>query len=264
MARKKVWLSWLPSAADGAQIQALTKALGKSGLAVDGAIWDRDITQLGWSQTASQLQDTAAADLWLIVGNAVDVADQSVRYGLSLAHAAVQSKRKQPLPTVVAGLDFAPESMALPTLWQRAHCLSPPATHWGAQLVALALRRPPPTEPGDFRLNVIAHPSLGQWFEIGPQAGRLWPGAIFGIDAGEITHQGVGLSEQLPQRCVLEYPSQGIRIDAAGHTFTCWAVRNTIDSGHSQYIRVVGSPARLLLGALPEQDEAELWVLDLV
>jgi len=206
--------------------------------------------------------DGEPVDLWLIAGNRADFADQAVRYGLSLAHAAIHQNPSRPLTSVVAGLDFAPESAGLPTLLRTAPVLSPPITTWGPQLVALALRRTPPP-PADYRLNVIANPALGQWFEIGPPAGAVWSGAIFGSDAGEITHQGIGPSRQLPQRCVLEYPCRGIQVTASGRDFTCWSARNTLDSGQSHYVRVVGNPERILFGALPERDEAELWVLDL-
>lgn len=262
MARKRVWVSWLPGIADGGQIQGLTNTLGKSGLTMDGTLWSRDLAQVGWWQTAGRLLDGEPVDLWLIVGNAVDFEDQSVRYGLSLTCAVVQSQRL-PVVTVVAGLDFTPEPHLLTALLRCAHCLPPPWTTWGAKLVALALRRPPPAA-GDFRLSVIANPSVGQWFEVGPQEGSRWEGAIFGIDSGEITHQGVGPRGQLPQRCVLEYPSQGLRVVASGHHFTCWSVRNPLDAEQSQYVRVLGSPARILFGALPEQDQAELWVIDLM
>jgi hypothetical protein len=263
MARKKVWLSWLSASADGERIQGLTAALGKAGLAVDGAVWNRDLARVGWLDTAERLADCGSADLWLIVGDLADFQDRTVRYGLSLAQAAVQSRRAQPLPTVAAGLDQAPPPSLLPAMLRQAQCLAPPATHWGAQLVAIAMRRPRVTDPQPLRLNVLAHPSLGQWFEIGPPAGDAWQGAIFGIDDGEITHQGVGPSGTLPECCTLEYPSQGIRAQAGGRAFTCWAVRNALDSGQSHYVRVVGTPSCLLFGELPEGDDAELCVLEL-
>lgn len=263
MARKRVWLSWLPAAADAGSIQGLTGALGKAGLEVDGALFNRDLAKVGWSETAAALVDDARVDLWLIVGTLADFADTGVRYGLSLAQASVLAKREQPLPMVIAGLDGAPQAQSFPPLLQRARCLAPPQTGWAPQVVAAAMRRePPPTE--DFRFSIIAHPALGQWFEVGPMGADQWRGAIFGIDAGEITHQGVGASGSLPQQCTLEYPSQGIRVDLGGHSYDCWAVRNTLERGQSLFVRVVGSPGRLLFGELPEQDEADLRVLELV
>ena len=263
MARKRVWLSWLPAAADAASIQGLTGALGKAGLEVDGALFNRDLAKVGWSETAAALVDDARIDLWLAVGTLADFADTGVRYGLSLARATVLAKRAQPLPMVIAASDGTPQASALPPLLQGARCLTPPSAGWAPQVVAAAMRREqPPAE--DFRFSVIAHPALGQWFEVGPAAGRHWRGAIFGIDAGEITHQGVGAAGSLPQRCTLEYPSQGIRIDLGDHSYECWAVGNTLAPGQSLFVRVTGSPGRLLFGELPEQDDAELSVLQLV
>lgn len=264
MPRKRVWLSWLPADGDVAAIQATIKTLSKAGLEAGGSIWNRDLVKVGWAETAAQLTADDAADLWLIVGARADLDDIAVRYGLSLTAASIAAKRTRPLPILVAGLDFAPSPEALPRLLHDARALSPPAGSWGAHVVAAALRPPAPQTQQGFSLSVIAHPSLGQWFEIGPAAGARWQGILFGVDGGEITHQGVGPSRELPERCTLEYPSQGIRIDVGGRDYSCWAVRNVLEDGQSYFARVIGAPARIVFGELPEQDEAELHVLELV
>jgi hypothetical protein len=126
------------------------------------------------------------------------------------------------------------------------------------------MRAGPTAAPSEaFRFSVIAHASLGQWFEVGPVEDH-WQGALFGVDGGAITHHGVGPSGMLPERCTLEHPSMGMRIDAGGREFTCCAVKNRLSSGESYFVRVTGAPSGLLFGEHPEQDEADVRILDLI
>lgn len=264
MARTRIWLSWLPLGADEAAVQARVQGLQRSGLEVQGSGWNRDLTSVGWTETATPLVERDDVALWLIVGNAADLADPAVRYGLSLAAATIKAKRARPLAVAVAGLDGPLTAGALPPLLRDAACLSPPANTWGPQVIAAALRRRASQLPEGFRLSVIAHPSLGQWFEVGPGPGACWQGALFGVDGAEITHQGVGQAGALPERCTLEYPSRGIQVTLAAVQFSCWGVRNRLADDESLFVRIVGAPHRIVFGEFPEQDEADLHMLALV
>jgi hypothetical protein len=263
LVRKRIWLSWLPEAASPGAVNAVATVLSRAGLEVDGAPWNRDVQTVGWLETAGILVDADRADVWMIVGHADDYEVDAVRFGLSMAQVLLRAKRQAPLPTICAGLDAAPVIQALPVLLQRAIALGPPQAAWGAKAVAAALRpgSVAPDEP--FRLSVIAHSSLGQWFEIGP-ADAPWEGAVFGVEDGEITHHGVGPSGMLPERSTLEYPSMGLRIDAGGREFTCCSVKNRLERGSSYYVRTRGSPRSILFGEHPEQDQAEVRILNLV
>jgi hypothetical protein len=263
LARKRVWLSWLPEEPSPTDIQGVLSLLAKSGLEVDGSPWNRDVDKVGWLDTAGVLADGGRADVWLIVGRAEDYAAPAVRYGLSMAQVMLRAKRDAPLAVVCAGIDAAPVADQLPVLLQRADVLGPPTTVWGAKTIAAAMRTRATAAAEPFRVSVIAHASLGQWFEVGPVDGA-WEGAVFGVDGGEITHHGVGPSGLLPEHCTLEYPSMGLRIDAGGLEFTCCSIKNRLEPGTSYYVRATGAPHNILFGEHPEQDEAEVRILDLV
>jgi hypothetical protein len=264
MARKRVWLTWLPDDSDPDALKTTIQVLSRSGLEVDGSKWDRDLKQLGWLQTAQPLTDEDKADVWIIAGRKADFSATEVRYGLSLATATIRAKRGVPLKTIVASLDDPLDDVALPSLIGGEKRFGPPTAAWGAKTIAEAMRPAQPSSAMPYRLSVIANPSLGHWFEIGPQEGETWKGALLGVDDGEITHHGVGRSAALPDHCTLEYPSQGLKIEAAGKAFTCWSVKNELEPGTSYFVRVMGSPAHLLFGEHPESDEADMWVLDLI
>ena len=264
MARKCVWLSWLPVDSASGSVRETIQALSRSGLEVDGLGWDRDLTRFGWLQTVQALTNADKVDVWLIAGDRADFDVESVRYGLSLASATLLAKRGAPLTILIGTLDAAPDDILLPSLLTASKRLGPPSTRWGAKTVAAAMRSADAQVDLPFRLNTIAHPSLGCWFEIGPREQQRWQGALFGVDVGEITHHGVGASGALPEQCTLEYPLQGLRIDASGREFVCWAVKNTLEPGQSYYVRVVGSPSAVLVGEYLEQDQADVRILDLV
>ena len=182
---------------------------------------------------------------------------------MSLTRAMLQAKREAPIRILFAGLDAAPAPDGLPALLQGTDSIGPPAAAWGAKTVAAAMRAAAPLPAEPFRVSIIAHSSLGQWFEVGP-ADSAWNGALFGVDDGEITHHGVGPGAVLPEQCTLEYPSMGLRIDAGGHAFTCCSVKNRLEPGQSYFVRVTGMPASILFGEHPEHDEAEVRLLDLL
>jgi hypothetical protein len=198
-----------------------------------------------------------------LAGRKADFASTSIRYGVSLAVAMLQADRKKPLPLLCLGLDFQPDASSLPPLLADARCLNGQSAAWPAQVVAGLFKAPAPRVSA-YRFNVIAHPSIGQWFEVGPEADEQWDGALFGVDhSAEITFHGVGERGQLPEKCVLEYPSQGIRAQLGEDEFTCWSVKNRLDRSQSYYLKVKEYPSRVLFGENAEGDAADVRVLRL-
>jgi hypothetical protein len=111
---------------------------------------------------------------------------------------------------------------------------------------------------------VIAHPLLGQWFEVGPRE-DTWEGVMLGTtEEGRITHHAVGERGQLPEKSVLEYPTQGIQAQLGDDQYTAWSVRNRIAPDQSYYVKIEGFPRALIIGAHPGTDEAEVARLALV
>lgn len=262
MAKRKVWVTWMPDAASGLRPDELLAALNRYGIEPTGAPWVDDLPKMAWTELAGRLLDPGAADGWLIAARRADLQAVNNRYALSLVTAMLREGREQPLAAWCLGLDFAPATADVPMLLQPLQLADGRDKGWPARLVAALHARK--ALPGlDLRFGVIAHPLLGQWFEIGPREGR-WGGAIFGVNgAAEITHQAVGPAGQLPERTILEFPSVGIKAQVGGADYIAWSVQNTIGPGESYFAKVDGRPTGLLLGENPAADDAEVSVIDL-
>jgi len=263
MARKKIWLTWLPTeGGDGAEggsgPQDTVAFLTHSGLEVGGAPWVDDPDNLAWAELGNLLLGENAPDIWLVAGTGPDFAAPATRYALSMI-AAMLREAERPIAMACLGLDGALDPEAMPSLLSSALLLDGNDFGWAAQVLNAR-----PAEEEDFRLGVIAQKLLGQWLELGPREGE-WHGAMVGAaEGGSITHHAVGTKGQLPQRATLEYPLQGLEAELAGTKFTAWAVQNRLGPEDSYFVRIEGRPARLILGQHPESDEAEVRVLDLI
>ena len=264
MAGKKVWLTWMPGGEGAPGPQETVATLGKYGLEVAGAPWVDDLEKVAWAELGGGLMDADGPDIWLIAGRRADLEATRNRYGLSLTAAMANGARGAALQGICLGLDFAPDAAALPTPLAGFRCLDGAGGAWGAKLVAAAHGAATAAPAADYRFNVIAHSIIGQWLEVGPQGGD-WKGAMLGVtEEGEITHHAVGPAGQLPEKAVLEYPTQGIEAELGGAKFTAWAVQNRLGPDESYYVKIEGCPARLLFGGHPGTDQAEVTVLDLV
>jgi len=131
----------------------------------------------------------------------------------------------------------------------------------GAKLVAAANIPPAMPVPAPYRLAVHAHEGYGTWLETGPVAAS-WAGALAGAaPEGRIVFQGVGPAGQLPQKAVLAYPEQGLKLRLGEIEYLAWAVRNLITAADSHYVKIDGAPGSLLFGPYASDDEAEVFVL---
>ena len=86
---------------------------------------------------------------------------------------------------------------------------------------------------------------------------------MFGVSGAEIKAHGVGPSGKLPQKAVLEYPMEGLKLDAGEKEYAAWAVKNRLDNASSYFLKVEGEPKSILFGQLPEADAADAFVLNL-
>ena len=111
-----------------------------------------------------------------------------------------------------------------------------------------------------YRLDVYGTPEIGQWFEIGPQ-NNVWPGAMLGIDEGEIQFHAVGPKGSLPTQSVLNYPMKGLRLSLGEREYAAWAVQNELDPQVSYFAKVAGFPSSILFGAYSSREEAEVYVV---
>ena len=255
---KSVWISSL--ARDPEKVQNTLAMLKNYALDGNGHFWEDDLGKMAWSGPREEIikEDTA---LWLILSNDKDLASPSVRYGLSMLTLSVQAVRGYGFPVLLVHDGQMPAAEALPTPFQKAEILAADNPALGAKIVAVA-NTPPKKVTTEYRLDVYAMPQLGQWFEVGPVDAE-WSGAMFGVCGAEIDAHGVGPSGQLPQKAVLEYPMQGLKMNLGDKEHIAWAVKNRLDSDSSYFLRVKGEPESVLFGPFSEGDDAEVYVLHL-
>lgn len=252
---KTIWLSALTTPEQ--TVQMVMNKLNTYGLASTGHRWQDDLQGMAWLGPKDELCHPRCA-FWAIMGAREALLKPETRYGLSLLALCVQAKRGQGFPIVVLQTQGEPLTTAeLPTFLR--HALILPAADAGtpAKLVAKAHAKTPDF-PTAYDIDMVGNPNFGQWFEIRPSR-DTWPGAIFGIDEGEINFQAVGPSGELPKTSTLNYPMQGLKIESGGKTYTAWAVRNPVGQGASYFVKVTGAPGHLLFGAFSEESETEMY-----
>jgi hypothetical protein len=255
---KNVWVTSLIR--DEAKVTQLLKTARKYGLSADGHFWEDDLKKMSWLGPRDRLVDDSTAT-WIILASGDALARESVRCGLSLLALSAQARRGHGFPILLIHDGEAPPSDTLPTPIQGAETIAADHPSLGAKIVARA-NIPPGKVKSEYRLDIYAMPQLGLWFEVGPAAGE-WEGAMLGVYGADIDAHGEGPAGKLPEKAVLEYPMQGLKIDYGGKSYTAWAIRNRLDNDSSYYVRLTGVPESVLLGPLPQGEEAEAFVLKL-
>ena len=255
---KKIWITSL--AKDQKRVRQTMEMLKKYGLDANGHFWEDDLKQMKWLGPREPLTEPDTA-LWMILSDDEHLAAPDIRYGLSLLALSVQGVRGNGFPLMMVHKGELPTAESLPTPLQGAALLKEDNPVLGAKIVAKA-NMPPKSETSEYRLDVYAMPRIGQWLEVGP-ADSEWTGAMVGAAGGEIDAHGVGPAGRLPEKAVLEYPMQGLKLTLGEREYTAWAVQNRLDPEISYFIRVKGEPDSLVLGPLSEGDDAEVFVLNL-
>ena len=256
---KTVWMTALGH--EEASASLVSSAVKGYGLACKGHFWVDAPEKMAWKEALTELLKERA-DLWLILANAGELAKPSVRYGLSLFAAALAAERGAAFPVVI--LDPG-TGLVLPDQLVSATVLPLALPSWPAKVVAKANMPAKVSVPGEYRLNILGNEQLGQWFEIGP-TGAAWSGVVFGVcgEKAKINFQAVGPAGKLPEKSVLEFAQEGLKLDVGGREFTAWAVRNSVDAATSYFARVEGCPEAILMMPYPDEDAAEATVLSLV
>ena len=261
MSSKTVWITVLNKSRNEAAAKALYQTVSAYGLSVAGHFWEDLLEKLAWAGPREDLTRRETA-LWIILGSAEDLAVGTVRYGLSLLAAGVHSMKGYGFPILIAVTEGELAAESLPTQLKGADVLAAGAASLGAKIAAKANLPLKKIEP-EYRLDVHGLEGVGQWFEVGPPPGRSWSGVMFGVSSGEINAHGVGSAHKLPERSVLEYPMQGLKLQLGEVEYTAWAVQNTLTDVDSYYLRVNDYPASVLFGPLAQGDDAEVFVVAL-
>ncbi len=254
--RKKLFITLL---VEDAELSAfIGQTAMKYGIEPLGGVWREEPGKPVWGD-AVDLMRKNAVDGWLLAGNGAEWDKDAGRRG-SVALAAVRAANcLGPGFGVFTMLTPAPEH--LPTPLAGAEAVE--RGKLGVRLAAkLGLASSPKVAPEYY---FAVHPlPAGEGFvaEVGPAAGKEWRGALFAVaGGGEITHHAVGPRGTVPERGVVEYPMQGVKLEAGGCEYVGWGVANRLTSGESYFLRVVGGPARVLFGAMPEGAAADLYTV---
>ena len=252
---KTLWITAVNK--DEQLVQALIATAKKYGLGANGHFWQDDLKKMAWLAVSKQLQDKAVS-LWVIVIDESALTPE-VRYGLTLLTMVSRQQRPE-LPILILDTSASMDSGSLPGIFADTPMLASNNPSLGAKFAAMA-NMPAKKVIKDYRFTVHANPGFGVWFEVGPTVGAQWLGSIFGVNQGEIKAHGIGPSGVLPEKCTLEYPIQGMKLESGTDTFIAWGVKNKLEEKDSYYVKVEGTVSSILFGMLPEDDTAEVHVL---
>jgi hypothetical protein len=236
------------------------QAVTNYGLQAAGHFWSDNLAEMDWAGPIPEMSADEVG-VWVVIGSVKTFQAESIRIGLSLLALAVQAKKGLKFPIILCPDDGDLDKESLPTPLSDADVITSAAA-LGPKLAAKANIPVPPVDL-EYHLDLHPIPKLGLWYEIGPGPGRSWKGAMLGVDAGEINAHGVGPRGQVPERSVLNYAMQGVKLNLGETEFTAWAVQNELDDGTSYYCRIHENPTSLLFGPAPEEEEVELYTLKL-
>ncbi len=262
MAQRKVWLSWVAQDTTQADPNVSMAALKKNGLLPQGNRWVDDVVKAAWAELLPVLSDAQQSDAWVIALDRASLERASVRYGLSVLAATVRERRGAAYPLAVLGIDFMPSAEQLPIFLRSGPFYGGTDSGWPAKLVASFFKKGDSVTQ-EFRFTVYASQYTGQWFEIGSKT-EAWNGVMFGVNGdAKITHHAVGPKGALPERTVLEYAIKDMKATVGDTEFTVWSVQNVVNTEQSYFLKIEGSPVKVIFGGHPGAENAEVYVLDL-
>lgn len=270
---KTVWITAFAKDKDRVGLAAAT--LKRYGMQSQGHFW-LDEPDKATGRVVLDAMLAAKVDAWLILADEASLATPGVRYGLSLLAASLVAERGVALPIVCLWpTGTSPQALitdTLPPLLHSAASFVDSSPTWAVKLVA-TLAKPSgvqrPTSLGDYRVTLWGDENIGQWLEIGATSQAL-AGFAFGVPSAPIVEnetaptivfQAVGARGGLPQKTVLEYAQQGLKMTIGEREYTSWAVRNTITPEESYFVRITGCPAALVCMPYPDSDEVEATVI---
>ena len=254
---KSVFISILEK--DEAKGKGLFTTVTRYGLSVNGHFWSDNLEKMEWAGPIGEMAKPEVG-VWLIKGSKASYENPDTRFGLALLAAAVQARRGNGFPILCICDDGDLDMESMPTTMRGAEPVD--EAKLGAKLAAKA-NMPIKKVEAEYRFDLYPLPSLGLWVEIGPAKGHTWDGAMLGVAGGDITAHGVGPAGQLPDKCVLNYPMQGLKLDMGGTEYVGWAVKNPLKEDESYFAKVTGIPDALLLGEMSEDDDAEFYSMNL-
>lgn len=255
--KKAIWITSLNH--DEEKAKQVYETAHKYGLDTGGHFWIQGTEKMEWAGAGPELNKPETS-LWIIAGAVEDFKNPENRIGLSLLTALVQGHKGYGFPILIVPYDGALTADDLPTPLKGAEIVT--MAGLGPKVAAKA-NIPMKKVAAEYRLDLYPLVGLGLWIEVGPGKGHSWKGALFGVNEGEVNAHGVGPAGKLPDKCVLEYPMQGLTIQAGESEYTAWAVQNELTENDSYYIRVTGDLDSLLFGELAQDEDADVFIVGL-
>jgi hypothetical protein len=256
---KTIWLTSLGSSQDA--VNKFMHQMRTYGLEAKGHFWKDDLKKLAWMAPRDDLIDSKIS-LWVILGSEEELLNPKIRYGLSLLAITVQARRSPGFPIIILqthGDPVSDDQLAMPLKGTDIFSASDPGI--GAKLVAKAHKTSKQISP-EYIIDVYGNEQIGQWFEVRP-VNSTWPGAMFGVDSGEITFQAVGPYGNLPSKSVLNYPMEGLKLNLGNKEYTAWAAQNELNPETSYFVKVDGFPESILFGPYSTEEAADVYVIKL-
>lgn len=257
---KKVWMTSLVKSED--VVKKLMGQLKTYGLETSGHFWEDDLEKMAWMKPRGELVDPKVT-CWAILGSDKDFQNPSLRYGLSLLATTVQAQRGLGFPIILVQTEGeAIVAETLPTPLKGVDVLTAASATVGAKMVAKVHGTSSEAVSSDYRLDLYGNEHLGQWFEVGPNDGS-WSGGMFAVADAEIVFHGVGPKGSLPEKSVLNFPVEGLKLHLGDKEYTAWAVQNPLDPESSYFVKVKGFPESILFGPYSQEEDAEVFVVAL-
>ncbi len=231
------------------------------GLEVQGHFWKDDSKKMAWMAARDSLVD-AKISMWGILGSRDELLAPDNLYGLSLLAIGAQAQRGLHFPIMILQTgeeSISREQLSMPL--QGAEVLSASDSGLGAKLVA-RVHQPVKPVSVEYHLDIYGNEQIGQWFEVRP-VNSTWPGVMFGVAGAEIGFHAVGPSGSLPEKTVLNYPMQGLKLEMGDREYTAWAVQNELDVETSYYVKVEGYPESIVFGPYAAEEAADVFVVTL-
>ena len=257
---KQIWLTSLGSSQD--PVNSLMSNLKTYGLDVSGHFWKDDLKNMAWMAPVENITDPKIP-FWAILASGNELNNPDIRYGLSLTALSIQAKKGNHFPIIILQ-QTQPDLISsdqLPTPLKNADILSVSDPGIGAKLVAKAHTSPKPI-PAEYHINIHGNEQIGQWFEVRPEK-NSWPGIMFGVTDAEISFQAAGPAGCLPDKSVLNYPVQGLKLNLGETEYTAWATQNALNDETSYFVKVDGFPKSIIFGPYSEKEAADMYVLSL-
>ena len=254
---KKIWITALEHNEE--QVQKVLGTVKQYGLDGNGHFWTDDLKNMAWLGPFETIGNDETG-LWILIGSQKSLETDSVRFGLSLLTLTVLARKGYGFPVLFVDTEEGLTADSLPTPLKGVDIIPFKSATLGAKMVA-KVNTPVKKIDTDYRIDIHANTSIGLWFEVGPSGDNKWNGALLGVCGGEIDFHGVGEASKLPEKAVLEYPMQGLKLQLGDKEYTAWAVKNNLDGNKSYYARVREMPESLVFGPYASDDEAAVNVI---